>query len=188
MHNIEYFTYPKAVNKAKVQKDLDNYVAHEDWQEGCTGLYHNIRWLDNKIYDTPEEAHKALEELDRGNYDQIAVLYQNSHTPDDAKMKELNQKLEIAYSEYQRRDRLLYSQIVTSAFIGCKTCGSRLARKFMTTNKCPVCHAEMRPDHMMKSISSAKNKWDRAQREVKEYIRKKGKKEILWLVKIEYHT
>ena len=55
-HEVCHFTYPKNVNKAKVQKDLDNYVAHEDWQEGCTGLYHNIRWLDSKIYETPEEA------------------------------------------------------------------------------------------------------------------------------------
>ena len=116
------------------------------------------------------------------------MLYQESHIPDDAKIKELKQKSSDVYAEYQRRDRLLYSQVVTSAFIGCKNCGSRLARKYLCANSCPVCHAELRPEHMLKSISSAKNKWDRTQREVNEYIRKKGKKEVKWLVKIEYHT
>ena len=36
-HNVEYFTYPKNVNKATVQNSLDNYAAHQDWQEGCMG-------------------------------------------------------------------------------------------------------------------------------------------------------
>ena len=187
-HNIEHFTYPKNVNKAQVQKNLDNYVAHADWQEGCTGLYNNIRWLDNKVYESEDEAREAIKKMDRGCYDQLAVLFQNHQTPDDEKVRELNSKAAMACHEWNRRDRILYAETVTSTFIGCKKCGSRLARVMLCSNSCPVCHAELRPEHMIKSVASAKSKWDKAQRDVAEYIKKKGKTDVMWLVKIEYHT
>ena len=46
----------------------------------------------------------------------------------------------------------------------------------------------MRPEYILKSIQAAKNKMERAEKEVSDYAKKKGKKEIRWLVKIEYHT
>ena len=187
-HNIEYFTYPRNVNKARVKKDLDNFVAHADWQEGASGLCHPIRWIEDKVYSSEEEARSAIHSMDNKWYDQIAVLFQNSNDPNDEKIRELRKKSIEARDEYQKRDRVLYAEKVTSAFIGCKNCGSKLARTFLHSNSCPVCHVELRPEHMMKSISSAKNKWLRTQREVEEYIQKKGKKDVMWLVKIEYHT
>ena len=188
MHNIEYFTYPENVDRQGVEKKLDNYVAHEDWQEGCCGLYHPIRWLKDKVYANYVEAHEAVEKLDGGDYDNLAVKYYVYHQQNDDKLKLLKQKVSEAYDEYDRRYKILYSDQVTSAYIGCKNCGSRLARPYLKSNSCPVCRAEMRPEYMLKSVSSAKNKWERAQREAKEYTEKKCKKEIVWLVKIESHT
>lgn len=37
-HNIHYATYRENVNKKIVQNEWDEYAAHEDWQEGCSGL------------------------------------------------------------------------------------------------------------------------------------------------------
>ena len=188
MHNIEYYTYSENVNKKKVQSQLDDYVAHEDWQEGCCGLFHDIRWLGDKVYSNSEEAHQAIERLDRGNYDQLAVKYIYHHDPDDDKRKAMEQKIRDTYKEYERRSSILYANTVTSAYIGCKKCGSRLSRTHLKSNACPLCREELRPDHMLKSVASAKAKWERAQRDLTEYREKKGKKEVLWLVKIEYHT
>lgn len=188
MHNIEYFTYPENVDKDRVEAQLDDYVAHEDWQEGCCGLYHAIRWLKDKTYDNSEEAHKAINDLDRGDYDNLAVRYCVHHRTNDAKEKALSEKLNETYKEYDRRSKILYAEQVTSAYIGCKECGSRLARTRLKSNHCPVCQAELRPEHMMKSVQAAKSRWDKASREYKAYIGKKGKKEVMWLVKIEYHT
>ena len=42
-HNIKYFEYKEDVDRRKVEAQLDNYVAHEDWQEGCSGLNSPIR-------------------------------------------------------------------------------------------------------------------------------------------------
>lgn len=187
-HNIDYFTYHKDVNKEKVQKNLDNYVAHADWQEGCGGLYKNIRWLGNTVYGSQDEAREAIRKMDKGNYDQIAVLFNEYYEPQDEKINELRAKASEACKEWSKRDQVLYADTVTSTYIGCKHCGSRLFRELLQENLCPVCRSELRPEHMLKSISSAKNKWVRAQRSVEEYIQKKCRKETMWLVKIEYHT
>ena len=187
-HNIKYYEYPRNVNKNSVKKNLDNFVAHEDWQEGCSGLYNPIRWLGDKIYSSEEEAHEAINKLDKGWYDNLAVLYEMAHEPKDDNVTALQKKVRDAHDEYVRRDSILYSQTVTSALIGCKKCGSRLVRTYLKTNKCPVCHEELRPEHMIKSVEAAKNKWDRSNRDLREYTKKHGKREIMWLVKIEYHT
>ena len=193
-HNIEHFTYTKNVDKAAVQKELDNYVALEDWQEGCSGLYHNIRWLEDKVYDNCDDALEAIEKLDRGNYDQIAVLY-NEISPRmrnsngvDPKLAELEQKVREAEKEMNRRHHILYADTVTAAFIGCKECGSKLARKYIRGNACPVCSSDLRPEHMIKSFNVAKNRWLKAKENTRNYINRHGKKTVMWLVKIEYHT
>ena len=187
-HNINHYVYPRFVNKKQVQKELDNYVAHEDWQEGCRGLTQPIRWLEDKVYGSEEEAHEAIKRLDRGWYDQLAVLFQQNEEPHDDRIRALRVKCAEAGDEFRRRDQLLYSQAVKSAYIGCKQCGSRLARNYLKVNSCPVCHAELRPEHMLKSVSAAKAKWEKAKQDVEEYKKKKGAKKVCWLVKIEYHT
>lgn len=187
-HNVEHYTYPENVNKTEVQAELDHYAAMQDWQEGCQGLYHDIRWLWDKVYSSYEEAEKAIEKLDRGNYDQLAVRYTQYHEPQDDKSKELANKLFLAREELRKRDFAVYPQSVISAFIGCKKCGSKMARDYLRTNFCPVCKTDMRPEYIHKSIQAAKNKVERAQKELSEYAKKKGRKEIMWLVKIEYHT
>lgn len=187
-HNVECFTYPKNVNKAKVQKDLDNYVAHVDWQEGCGGLYNKIRWLDSKVYASHDEAIEAIERLDKGAYDQLAVLFYDVESVRDDKVKDLQAKEIEARKEYERRDNELYPKKVTADYIGCKKCGSRLARKLLYTNFCPVCKGDFRSETALKSIEAAKAKWNKARDNVCAYIEKKGKKNVRWLVKIEYHT
>ena len=188
-HNIEHFTYPKNVDKAAVQKKLDNYVALEDWQEGCSGLYHNIRWLEDKVYDNCDDALEAIEKLDRGSYDNLAVLFNERSTDrHDPKLAELEQKEREAEKEMNRRSHILYADTVTAAFIGCKKCGSKLARKYIRGNACPVCSNDLRPEHMIKSFNVAKNRWLKAKENTRNYINRHGKATVMWLVKIEYHT
>lgn len=187
-HNVERFEFPLNVSKTGVQKQLDNYVAHADWKEGCTGLNSPIRWLDDKVYDSYDDAVDAIDRLDRGWYDSLAVQYYNREYSSDAKYKELSAKADDARREYERRDAVLYASTVTSEYIGCKKCGSRLARKFLYTNFCPVCKNNLRSESTMKSIEAAKAKWNRANKTAAEYLEKKAKKNIMWLVKIEYHT
>ena len=50
-HSIHYGTYNENVNKKSVQADWDHYAAMEDWQEGCSGLPGEIRWINHVCDD-----------------------------------------------------------------------------------------------------------------------------------------
>lgn len=188
MHNIEHYTYTEKVDKREVQRELDNYVAHEDWQEGCTGLNRDIRWIESPIYANRAEAEKAVNNLDRGDYDQLAVRYYATVPFTDAKRQQLENRRNEAIDEARRRENKVYPGTLSSAFIGCKKCGSRLAVKYLPSNFCPVCKNDLRPEYILKSIAAAEAKVRSANEKLSEYIDKHGKKQVYWLVKIEYHT
>ena len=188
-HNVEYFNYPEKVDKKRVQQELDNYAAAQDWQEGCQGPYHDIRWLDGTIYANYDEAEKAIEKMDKGNYDQLAVKFCYSNTVfTDAKRQELDRKRSEAITEARRRECKVYPKTLSSAFLGCKKCGSRLKISYLTSNFCPVCKEDLRPEYILKSIRAADAKLESATKKLCDYIEKHSKKEVRWLVKIEYHT
>ena len=187
-HNVEYYRYPLNVSKDKVKADFDNYVAHADWQEGCCGLYHGIRWLSDKTYKDYQEAHDAIDRLDRGNYDNLAVMYYQSDFTPDEKYNELKAKVEDARKEFESRALKNYPSTITSAFMGCKNCGSKLARLYLQHNSCPVCGRDLRPEYMIKSVEAAKSRYNKAVENACAYKERKSKKKVMWLVKIEYHT
>ena len=185
MHNIEHHTYPENVNKQKVYKELKNYVEHECWQEG--GSLEPIRWETGVILKSREEAEKWIESHDRGWYDQLAVRYEHPMTT-NSNTKQFDEKIMKAYENYNSKESVVYPHTRTSEFIGCSKCNSRLSRTHLNNNFCPVCNADLRPETTLKAIKAAKLKWEKAQNEKREYLRKHAKKEILWMVKIEYHT
>lgn len=57
-HEIRYADYAENVNPKKVQDDWNNYVAHEDWQEGASGAS-PIRWI-NQTCDSYEAAENFI--------------------------------------------------------------------------------------------------------------------------------
>jgi len=187
-HNIEYYDYAEKANKNTIQKDLDNYVSHRTWQEGGHGL-EKIRWND-VVCESYDAAKEWIEKHDKGWYEQLAVAYKAPVRgyEDSDKIRELNAKIAEARKLFMSRDDVLYPKTRTSEFIGCSACGSRLASKLLVSNKCPVCHSDLRPETMLKSIEAARAKYSKALKTKEEYVLKHTKKEIRWLVKIEYHT
>ena len=186
-HNIEYYDYKENVKRNEVLADLSNYVSHATWQEGGHGI-EQIRWLEKDICASYDEAQKYIEAHDRKWYDCLAVRYYEPIREKNAKIDELTAKVTAAYKLYDERNSALYTKTRTSEFIGCSQCGSRLATKYLKMNHCPVCRGDLRPDTTLKSIAAAEAKYHRALKEKEEYIQKHSKKEVRWLVKIEYHT
>lgn len=192
MHNIEHWDYPQNANKRTVANEIDEYVAHEDWKEGCSGLYNGIRWLDGNIYDSYDEAMDALEKLDRGNYDNLAVLYKSyAHVKRTKKMEALQERM----FQVQEAKRVLDNKSVKelsarkSQYLGCKNCGSKLATKYIKNSKCPLCGAELRSDTVMARLNAMSDKFSALLKECKAEEKKaKNKAETRWLVKFEYHT
>lgn len=188
MHNIEYYTYKENVNRNVVQKDIDKYVSRQTYQEGGHGI-DGIRWNEYTVCKSYDDAEKWIKEHDKGWYDCLAVRYQEPVQPaNDSKIKELEQNVSDTLKEYNSRSSALYPETLTSELTTCKHCGSKLARKFLRSNVCPVCKTDLRPEYIQKSIDSAKTKHIRATSKLEEYKLKHCKKETKWLVKIEYHT
>lgn len=194
-HNIKYFTYNENCNKKQVQRELDDFVADEDWQEGASGLICPIRWLENVgVCDNYTKAKQFIQASDRHNYDCLAVRYKegNKDVEDkDKKLKELTEKCEKVYQAQVQLEQAYHFYNVKSETIGCKKCGSKIASKYMRTrNNCPVCYADMRPQTTLDRIKALEEKSSECEKQMiarMDELAKKSSK-VKWLVKIEYHT
>lgn len=194
MHNIEKFTYPENVDKRKVEAELNDYVAHEDWQEGASGLPNPIRWVQTPVFDSYEEAERYIEQADKGRwYNCMAVRYKEpmmirklsrKEMELQQKIKEQAERLQKAISEGDPRKR-------KSEYIGCQKCGSSLKRELLKQHFCPLCGENLRSDTAQKRILNADKRLRELQNALKSEAKaqdQKLKPSVMWLVKIEYHT
>lgn len=188
-HNIRWETYPEKVNKSEVQAEWDDYAHHEDWREGCSGLGSDIRWI-NHVCDSYDDAVKYIESHDRGFYDQLAVKYRSSVKPTTKAYENLISRRNEIFATLKEREKVHYSSANTkSEYVTCRNCGSRLATKYIKSNNCPLCRAELRPTSALNAIETSKRMLKETNKKIKEIEIKASKKaEIKWLVKIEYHT
>lgn len=193
MHNIRTEIYKENVNKDSVQAEWDKYVAWEDRAEGCSGLSSNIRWI-NHVCSDFEEAEKYIEENDKGWYDQLAVKFKE-YPPlkTTSALKNLIKREQDMISKISVIEGKIHYKGVKSSYIGCKKCGSKLATTYISSNFCPMCREDLRPETTLNTIIGYKKKL----KEIRDLIKmeeNKGKKKleklatIKWLVKIEYHT
>ena len=75
MHQIGYLTYRKTnTTPKKILNELDQfaYDPHE-----TLGYHMNMVFHERPIYKNKEEAYRAIERLDRGFYDDHAVVYRD---------------------------------------------------------------------------------------------------------------
>lgn len=192
-HNIKYATYPENCNKAKVQKEWDNYVAHEDRQEGASGLGSSIRWIDHVCSDS-EEAKEYIKERDSGWYDQLAVKFLDyPELIKTQKLLKLEQRASTLRKKLFVEERKVHAKELKSAYVSCKGCGSRLSTEHIVSNFCPLCRTDLRSPSVLNSIEKLRKQANTAEEAAKaEYRRccekqKRGAR-VCWLVKIEYHT
>ena len=193
MHNKRYEIYNENVNKKKIQTYWDEYAAREDWQEGCSGLSQDIRWIDYVCEDY-DAAYKYIENHDRGWYDQLAIKFKEYPELKYSKKYEtlLNRLKEIQKRLDDLENKIHYAR-VTSKFVGCKKCGSKIASAYIKSNYCPICRLDLRPTTILEKIKGYKEKISQLKKELEEEKHKMKKKiekqaTIKWLVKIEYHT
>lgn len=80
-----------------------------------------------------------------------------------------------------------------SATVGCQNCTSKIALKYLRTNKCPVCGEDLRPESTRNRIAALKAKLDNLveqceKKEKAERLKSIEKAETYWLVKTEFHV
>lgn len=198
-HEICHFHYKENVSRKSVQAELDHYAAMEDWQEGCSGLYRDIRWLDNmEICESESDAYDLIDKLDRGDYDQLAVRYYVTPTiKPTSSITKATDGVNNAQKSYTDLKEKIESDFFNtkSEYIGCKECGSRLAKKYLNKTNCPLCGRNLLSETATTRLMNAHDKIVSAQKKQREILKKEEQKaakkaknrEVRWLVKIEYH-
>lgn len=191
-HNIEHRTYSENIDHKKVQKELDEYVRQACYQEGSSGLPYPIRWL-NPIVESIDAAYEYIDSVDKGWYDQIAVRYYDyKKTAPTKKETELLGKISTAHEKYYKLKNNIHYKGIKSAYVACKKCGSKLATKYICTNSCPMCNAELRPATTLAQIEKLEENLVILNQQLKKETSRRNEKNkknatIKWLVKIEYH-
>ena len=191
-HKICYEVYADKATKTKkarslIQAQWDTVAAHEDWQEGCDGLPDVIHWKDDmEPFKDKDAAYKYVEEMSyRSDYLQIAVPFYRYECND--KLKELMAKLEEAKAELEQAKKPHYSvDTVKSQFITCRHCGSKLAVKYIKSNKCPLCGEDLRPQSAQDKVKRLMAKVKKMEGDVQKKKQRYAK--VYWLVKIEFHV
>ena len=190
-HNIHHYEYPENCNKKAVEREIDAYVKRQTYEEGGHGLNSPIRWIDDHIYDGPEQAREAIESLDRGWYDQLAVKYrQLPNAISNKKLDDLRRKASETYKTLSALDREIAVKGFKAQLVTCKKCGSKLNKDYLNSNYCPLCRADMRADTTQKRLAALRKKYKELQgairKEEEALATKKGR--VMWMIKIEYHT
>lgn len=77
----------------------------------------------------------------------------------------------------------------TAEFISCPSCGSKLARKHLSSSHCPLCNADLRSKTVLDRLAG----YQRKIRELNEKIgvaelKKQKNTSVKWLIKYEYDT
>lgn len=193
-HNINYRTCDEKADKAKIEKSINEFVSHETWQEGGGGLNSPIRWL-SVICESYEEAETYIKNNDRNWYDSLAVRFKEcTEFKPSKKLEALLERMNAERQKYNELESNIHYANVQSEFIGCKECGSRLARKYIKSNTCPLCHNDLRPQSTLDRIATLYKNWQKVAKEYDELQKAETKKakekncKIKWLIKYEYHT
>ena len=188
-HEIMWSTYSEKVDRKKVQAEWDAHVRIADRGEGASGAS-KIRWLDSlPICDGYEAAEKLIAQNDKGFFDCLAVRYYGVTEPTNG-IVDARQKANAAWTAYNDANAAIHYKGVKSAFVSCKNCGSKLSTQYLNTNWCPLCRHDLRPESARARLAARKKKAEAATKNAHEVELKEAKKKrnVMWLVKIEYHT
>ncbi len=76
-HAINYAVYERNVSRKAVLAEIQEEVMHEDWQEGGWYPDSQLKWHEDHVFETREDAERFLERYE-GEYDDHAVLFRNT--------------------------------------------------------------------------------------------------------------
>lgn len=192
-HNIEYYSYPITKKQTAIARELQDYARQATWREGGSGLPNDIRWIDYTC-DDYESAQAAIERMDNGWYDQIAVKYRSFDKPlKSKKLDDLKTKAKETRSKLHELESKVAFAEFKSQYISCKNCGSKLNKDYIKRNNCALCGHDMRSDTTKNAISRLTEKVKSLEKDIREEekklaVKKAKEAKVYWLVKIEYHT
>ncbi len=74
MHNINYTVYHCSTTEKQILGDLDTWAY---CPEESYGYHGNLHFHRDMVFKNEDEAYKAIQKLDKGCYDDHAVMFKN---------------------------------------------------------------------------------------------------------------
>lgn len=197
-HSINYAVYERNVSRKAVLAEIQEEVMHEDWQQGGWYPDGQLKWHEDHVFETQEDAERFLERYE-GKYDDHAVLFRNTDrisvkkSAEETKLEERLNRLKAELSAIEGGAAISNRK---SAFIGCPSCGSKLERVGLYRkfgNVCPICSTDLRSKTDRNRIAAKKKGIRETEKrlEQKRYemkVKASRSAPICWLVKYEYHV
>lgn len=184
-HVISHMSEQEKCNRALVMAAIMERAE----KDGDSGYYGPMHWHDEvpplKNYD---EAEKWIQQHDKGWYDDHAVRYYDySRLKDTKRITELRTKQHELWDKQQKYEKEHSVKNLKAALITCPNCGSKLSRAHLRGEKCPLCGTDLRSKTTLDTIANyEKRRTECGVNIMKEQM--KGKGEVRWLIKYEYHS
>lgn len=205
-HVIDYMVFdrktPLKTMRACVEDwakhNVDPYEHSEDGNIWNMNVYHGTlngdrAWHEDTVYACRQDAEDAIEEMDKGFYDDHAVLfYDVDSLKPTAAMKDIQRRQD---ETEKKRETLIADSLNwtgrKSKYVSCEQCGSRLnveCLRSMRTFDCPLCRNDLRSASVINRIKAYDGKIRELRgKYAKEMKKLKSKADVKWLVKMEVH-
>ena len=186
MHNIEHWVFEEKVNRKNVVDDIQDYAEREG--DGYSGP---LKWHDEvEPLASREEAEEWIRVHDKGWYDDHAVrFYDYSKAEDTKKITELKGRFKETCEKIGGFQEEHSVRNFKAEYIGCSGCGSKIARKYLRSEFCPVCHRDLRSEGVLSKLEALISKRAEIEKKIAaEKAKQTGKRQVLWLVKFEFHS
>ncbi len=199
-HQICERSFPYTTSKSVISAECNSEA--EKYSDCGSALYSPIRFITSKVYESQTKAEEAIEALDNGWYDSIAVPYLAYEGVKVVYTQEHKRTVE-RYQEADKKYRALaikqhYTpQTVTSKTVSCKHCGTRYMVEHLRGNRCCNCGQDLRPKSTLDRLEKMRANVDALHQRCNELAdkcrrdtirRKKLSATKMWLVKYEYHV
>lgn len=186
MHNIRYDTFLGEVSLKTIEKDIVSRVQNIGDRYGTD----HLRMPTNDIFVSEDAAVKYIENIDRGDFDGIAVkFFDLSQIKDTKKVANYRAKLNELW---QKKSDYIAAHSVhkqRATYIGCRECGSKLNKEKLKGEHCPLCGTDLRAASTLEHIASFDKRREELFEKIKEeQLKQKDKAPIRWLVKYEFHS
>ena len=185
MHMVSYREFPENCNRKQVLDDIVREAEREG--DGYSG---GVKWHDEVMpLANREAAEKWIKDHDKGWYDDHAVrFYDYSKAKETKKIVDLQVRVDASnkrLADFQNEHSIRKHK---AEFVGCASCGSRLARKLLRGECCPVCGSDLRSKSVLEKLENIKNTRERLIQMIKDEKEKQTEnRRVFWLVKYEYH-
>ena len=182
MHYITYMDFDKNATKGEIYAERAMLI-EEEGERDCGVLLSDDSGFTfhDHVAESYEDAVEYIKSKDNGWYDDHGCYYKEYEKTKTAKAAESRiQKMREEKKKYICEHSIKNHK---SKFIGCKKCGSKIATAFLgNSEKCPVCHTDLRSDYILERIKKYDSDIKKAEKKTvsKKYTIRK-------LVKLEFH-